>query len=147
MGDRKLLMVSKGSDMTAAEGYKRHIHRSWICYLLKWNKTVKMQQLKKQTSQNQMGENVQPVPDDCWVQTQCRLLFVMIFRMWKLVTMNNSEHVRCHQKADNALSTSTHDQSNNNKKDITKVSHSFCQNLIKMRIQNIFCLMCLRQKI
>lgn len=63
-----------------------------------------------------MGENIQTMPDDCLVQTRCRLLVMTIFRMWQLVIVNISGHVRCLQKADNALSTSTHDQSNNNKK-------------------------------
>lgn len=84
MRDRELVMVSKGSDVSAAAGHTRHTHVKLDLSSTKMNttaqrKTIKIQSLKTQTSQNQTGENLQIVPGDCWCR-QCCLLFVAIFK-------------------------------------------------------------------
>lgn len=59
------------TDVSAAAGHTRHTHVKLDLSSTKINttaqrKTIRIQSLKTQTSQNQRGENLQTVPGGCW---------------------------------------------------------------------------------
>lgn len=82
--DRELVMVSKGPDVSAAAGHTRHTHVKLDLSSTKMNTTAQPKTIKIQSLKTQTSENLQIVPGGCWSRPS------VVFCSWRYLKGANS---------------------------------------------------------